>query len=80
IREQSALLQALRNLPTYSELPSAITDYFEYNSKPTIPQSFDSLRTLTPPNLPSQPVATSPHSHMFSRMNSVPSMTTTNQQ
>ncbi|CAF4148281.1 unnamed protein product, partial [Rotaria sp. Silwood2] len=80
IREQSALLQALRNLPTYSELPSAITDYFDYNSKPTIPQSFDSLRTLTPPNLPSQPVATSPHSHMFSRMNSVPSMTTTNQQ
>ncbi|CAF0830698.1 unnamed protein product [Rotaria sordida] len=80
IREQPAFLQALRNLPTYSELPSAIVDYLDYNSKSTISQTFDSLRTLTPTsNLPSQPVATSPHSHMFSRMNSVPAMTTTNQ-
>ncbi|CAF3203227.1 unnamed protein product, partial [Rotaria sp. Silwood2] len=81
IREQSAFLQALRSLPTYSELPSAIVDYLDYNSKSTISQTFDPLRTLTPTsNLSSQPVATSPHSHMFSRMNSVPLMTTTNQQ
>ncbi len=60
----------------------AIRDYLEYNTKPTITQTFDPLRTLTPTsNLPSQPpVATSPHSHIFSRMNSGPSITTNSQQ
>ncbi len=81
IREQSALLQALRNSTTYSDIPSSIRDYLEYNSKPTISQTFDPLRTLTPTsNLPSQPVTTSPHAHMFSRMNSSTSSITTNQQ
>jgi len=80
IREQPALLQALRNLSTYSDIPPAIRDYFEYNSKPTITtQTFDPLRTLTPTsNLPSQPIDSNPHS--FSRMNSGPSITTNNPQ
>lgn len=54
----------------------------DYNTKPTISQTFDPLRTLTPTsNLPSQPpVATSPHSHIFSRMNSGPALTTNPQQ
>ncbi len=79
IREQSALLQALRNSPTYSDIPSSIRDYLEYNSKPTISQTFDPLRTLTPTsNLPPPPPTASPQpqiSHspsMFPRMNSGP--------
>jgi CCR4-NOT transcription complex subunit 1 len=77
IREQPALLQALRNLPTYSDIPPTIRDYFEYNSK----QTFDPLRTLTPTsNLPSQPVDTNSQLHNFSRMNSGPSITTNPQQ
>ncbi|CAF1270900.1 unnamed protein product [Adineta steineri] len=81
IREQSALLQALRGLPTYSEIPPTIRDYLEFNTKQSISQTFDPLRTITPTsNLPSQPVATSPHSHIFSRMNSTSTITTAPQQ
>lgn len=77
IREQSALLQAVRAAPTYSEIPASIRDYLEFNTKPSIAQTFDPLRTLTPTsNLPTPPVATSPHSHMFARMNSTPAATT----
>jgi CCR4-NOT transcription complex subunit 1 len=44
LREHSTFNQELRNLPTYSELPPAIREYFDFNSKPTfeppsIPQS-----------------------------------------
>ncbi len=81
IREQSAFLLALRSLPTYSDIPLAIRDFLEYNSKPTISQTFDPLRTLTPiSNLPTQPVPTSPHSQMFSRMNNGTAITTNQQQ
>lgn len=82
IREQSALVQTLRNLPSYSEIPPQITDFLEFNSRSTLPQpSFDPLRILTQtPNLPTPPVATSPHSHAFARMNSGTTMTTSTQQ
>ncbi|CAF0989426.1 unnamed protein product [Adineta ricciae] len=77
IREQSALLQAVRAAPTYSEIPASIRDYLENNTKSSIAQAFDPLRTLTPTsNLPTPPVATSPHSHIFARMNSTPAVTT----
>ncbi|CAM4904070.1 unnamed protein product [Rotaria socialis] len=81
VREQSALVQTLRNLPTYSEIPTQITDYLDFNSKATIPPpTFDALHTLTPtPNIPPQSIATSPHSHVFARMNSGSSMTTPQQ-
>jgi len=81
IRDQSAFLLTLRSLPTYSDIPLTIRDYLESNSKPTISQTFDPLRTLTPiSNLSTQPVPTSPHSQMLSRMNNVTAITTNQQQ
>lgn len=69
VREQAQVLQTIRSLPTYHEIPASIRDYLEYNNKP----AFDPLRTLTPTsNLSSQPATTSPHSHIFGRMNSGP--------
>ena len=81
IREQPALVQALRSLPNYSELPTSIVDYLDYNSKSTTAPTLDSLRTLTTTtsNVTSQPTTTSPHSHIFSRMNSGSSVTTNSQ-
>jgi hypothetical protein len=77
IREQPTFLQTLRGLSTYQEIPPAIRDYLEYNSKPTIQPSFDPLRTLTPTqNLPSQPIASSPQTNIFSRVNSETTVTT----
>lgn len=66
-------MQALQSLPNYSEIPATITDFFEYHAKTSVSHTFDPLRTITPtPNLPQQPVTTSPH--MFSKMNIVPPM------
>lgn len=81
IREQSALLQAVKNLPNYSNLPATIRDYFDYNAKVTLPPAFDPLRTLTPTsNLPPQPPIASPQPQTFSRMTSGPAITTNPQQ
>ncbi len=60
----------------------SIRDFLEFTSKPTISQTFDPLRTLTPTSNipPTQPAPPSPHSHIFSRMNSGPSITNNPQQ
>ena len=71
------MVQSLRSLPTYSEIPSTIRDYLDFGSKTNIQQQFDPLRTLTPTsNLP-PPRTASPQppinsSNMFPRMNSGP--------
>ena len=91
IREQSVLIQTLRGLPTYSEIPTSIRDYLEYGSKGSMPTQFDPLRTLTPTsNLPlAAPQIASPQpqiSHspmnnaMFPRMNSGPPINNQQQQ
>ena len=71
----------MKNLPNYSDLPASIRDYFDYNSKVTLPPAFDPLRTLTPTsNLPPQPPIASPQPQTFSRMTSGPAITTNPQQ
>lgn len=72
------MVQGLRILPTYSEIPVSIREYLEYGSKAMISQSFDPLRTLTPTTILPPPSTASPQppiSHspsLFTRMNSGP--------
>lgn len=78
VREQPPFVQSLRNLPTYSEIPSSIREYFEFGTRTNIQQTFDPLRTLTPTsNLPPPTNASpqpqiSPSPNMFPRMNTGP--------
>ncbi|CAF1576548.1 unnamed protein product, partial [Adineta ricciae] len=85
VRDQPAFVRELRALPTYLDIPRNIREYLEHGTKPTIPQQYDPLRTITPtPSLP-LPTTASPQSqlshssmtpaNMFPRMNSGPSIT-----
>lgn len=79
VRDQPGLVQALKTLPNYTDLPTNIRDYYDYNSKVTLPPAFDSLRALTPTStLSSQPTIASPQpvAPTFSRMTSGPTIST----
>ena len=68
IRSEPQLVQSIRGLPTYSEIPLSIREYLEYGSKSNMQApSFDAPRLTPTPNLP---MASSMGNNMFSRMNS----------